>query len=421
MESRRPPSLRPTGAADGDVRSGTPGFVGARLREAREVRSLTLVALSEIVGVSAQSLSQYESGRSSPSPAVFERIAAAVNLPEHRFLLPERSSQAGTRFYRSMSSATKSARSRAERRFDWLRDIVGYLSEFVAFPTPNFPVLRLPADPLLLSNEEIEEAADAVRRDWGMRDDPIANMIRLLENQGAVIARDKLGAETLDGLSEFAVDEARPYIIVGTDKGSPVRWRFDAAHELGHLVLHANVRQEQLRRAETFKRIEEQAHRFAAAFLLPISSFGDDLFAPNLDAFRALKPKWKVSISAMIIRARDAGLLNEQAERSLWVNYSRRGWRRVEPHDETMDAEEPRLLRSAFDLILGAGGHTPDDVLSRLALPASDIEALCSLPDGYFGGFSRVFLRSTTQPDDEGNDSESPGQVIPLPVRRRTS
>jgi Zn-dependent peptidase ImmA (M78 family)/DNA-binding XRE family transcriptional regulator len=406
------------------VRIGTPGFVGARLREAREVRGLTLVALGEIVGVSPQSLSQYEAERSSPSPTVFEKIATAVNLPEPFFLLPERAAREHTVFWRSMSSATKTARVRAERRFEWLRDIVGYLSEFVSFPDTDFPDMRLPDDPLLLSDDEIEEAADAVRRYWGMRSDPIANMLLLLENHGAILARDRLGAETLDGLSEFVAEERRPYIIVGTDKGSPVRWRFDAAHELGHLILHANVSREQLMRPETFKRIEDQAHRFAAAFLLPLSSFGDDLVAANLDALRALKPKWKVSIAAMIIRAKHGGLLSEETERSLWVNYSRRGWRRIEPYDESMPYEEPRLLRSAFDLVLNESGQTSEDVLARLALRATDVEALCSLPSGYFAGFSPVaLLKPNNGKTDDGiiSETSTPGRVIPLPVRRRES
>lgn len=402
------------------MRAGTPGFVGARLREAREVRGLTAVMLAEIVGVRRQAISQYETGSSSPSPAVLRTISGAVNLPEQFFLMPERHYERGTVFYRSMSAATKGARSRAERRFGWLREIVGYLSDFVALPPANFPELGLPDDPLLLSDEEIEEAAEEVRRYWGMRDGPIANMVLLLENHGAVIARDTLGAETLDALSEFVPGEGRPYIILGTDKGSPVRWRFDAAHELAHVVLHSKVPPELLLRAEHFKQIEAQAHRFAAAFLLPLTPFGDDLFAVNLDTLRALKPKWKVSIAMMIIRARHGGLISEQAERSLWVNYSRRRWRRVEPYDESMEPEEPRLLRRSFELVLNEGAQTPEDVLTNLALPATDVETLCGLSDGYLGGFSRVSLLGARN-SEIVEDLPTPGEVIKLPARRRSS
>jgi Zn-dependent peptidase ImmA (M78 family)/DNA-binding XRE family transcriptional regulator len=383
---------------------------------------LTAVALAEIAGVSPQAVSQYEGGKSSPSPQVLEAVAAAVNLPTHFFIRPLREGQQGTIFYRSMSSATKSARARAERRFRWLRDIVGYLSEFVDLPSSNFPDLRLSNNPLLLSDDEIEEAAADVRRYWHMGSGPVGNVLLLLENQGAVIAKDQLGADTLDGLSEFAPEEKRPFIIIGTDKGSPARWRFDAAHELGHIVLHCKVDPPLLQRPEQFKQIERQAHRFAAAFLLPLASFGEDLFAPNLDTFRMLKPKWGVSIGMMIFRARHAGLISEDTERRLWIKYSRRGWRRNEPYDDVTEPEEPRLLRRSFEVLLNEGSQTPSDILANLALAAGDIESLSGLPRGYLKqDFARVaLLKQREDVTAEPDATATPAAVIRLPVKPRT-
>lgn len=403
------------------MKLGTPGFVGSRLREARDVRGLTAVGLADIIDVSPQAIYQYDAGKSSPSPERLAAIAKAVNLPEHFFILPERVGGRGTVFYRSMSAATKGARARAEVRFAWLRDLVQYLSEYVEFPESNFPDLPLPSNPLQLADEDIEQAAEDVRDYWRMGDGPVGNVIRLLENQGAVIARDNLGADTLDGLSEFVPDEGRPYVIVGTDKGSPARWRFDAAHELGHMVLHARLDPRLLSRPEHFKKIEEQAHRFAAAFLLPLAPFGDDLFAVNLDTLRALKPKWGVSIQMMIRRARHAGLISEDAERRLWVNCSRRGWRKAEPFDDSMDVEEPRLLRRAIELLLDGGAQTPQDLLASLALPASDVESLAGLPRGYLGqDFAPVTLLEPSEAVAHGaEEMATPAPVIRLPVRKR--
>jgi len=374
------------------VRVGTPGFSGQRLREAREARGLSAISLSDLTQVSAQAIYQYENGRRSPSPEALDRIAAATNLPLTFFTLPARIEDSGLIFYRSMSTATKGARNRARHRFNWLRDIASYLSEFVAFPDPNFPSLDLPDDFMLVSNDEIERIADEVRRHWRMGTGPIANMVLLLENQGAIIARDRLGAATLDGLSQFASEEGRPYIVLGIDKGSPARWRFDAAHELGHIILHSNVRRENFSRLEQFKKIEDQANRFAGALLLPLASFGDDLFGISLDAFRSLKPRWNVSVAMMIIRARDAGLMSEDAERKLWIGMSRRKWRLSEPYDDTTQIEEPRLLRRSFELILNEGGQTPADITGRIGLPSLDIEILSGLPQGYLGAYSPVAL-----------------------------
>lgn len=411
------------------MRVGTPGFAGARLREAREIRGLSAISLSELAEVTPQSVYAYEKDRTSPSPAVLAKLATALNLPESFFLLPARPDPAETVFYRSMSSATKGARKRSEHRFSWLRDIAAYLREFVEMPTGNFPDLGLPGDPLLLSDDEIEDAAEAVRTYWNLGEGPIANMMQLLENHGAVVARDRLGAETLDGLSAFVAEEERPYILIGTDKGTPARWRFDAAHELGHIVLHATVPPERLTRGDQFKRIEQQAHRFAAAFLLPLAPFGDDLFAVNMDSLRSLKPKWNVSIAMMIRRARNAKFITEDTERKLWINYSRRKWRKREPLDDTTKIEEPRLLRRAIELILNEGAQTPADLTARLSLPESDIETLCGLPLGYLSGHSRVALwpDRSQRPSPGATHVESiddltatPAQVINFPVRRRT-
>jgi hypothetical protein len=56
-------------------------------------------------------------------------------------------------------------------------------------------------------------------------------------------------------------------IILFADKGKKDRSRFDAAHELGHLVMHGPSTPE-----EQLKEVERQAHQFAAAFLTPETS-----------------------------------------------------------------------------------------------------------------------------------------------------
>ena len=116
-----------------------------------------------------------------------------------------------------------------------------------------------------------------------MANGPISNMVLLLENQGADCGtRPTRRGHPGRACHSSLLRTGGPYIVIGIDKGSPARWRFDAAHELGHVLLHAKVRRETLDRPEQHKKIEEQAHRFARAFLLPLASFGDDLFGVSL-------------------------------------------------------------------------------------------------------------------------------------------
>ena len=102
-----------------------------------------------------------------------------------------------------MSAATKGARNRAQHRLRWVRDIATTCPGSSRYQRPTSPGSTCHADPTMLSDDEIEQAAEDARRYWRMGDGPIANMILLLENQGAVVARDLLGADTLDGLSQF--------------------------------------------------------------------------------------------------------------------------------------------------------------------------------------------------------------------------
>ena len=363
------------------MKIGTPGFVGARLREAREARGLTAIALSEIVGVSRQAVSQYEMDTGSPRPEVLKNISRVLNVPEHRFVRPITRSESRTVFYRSMSAATKSARARSQARYAWLREIVEYLKEYVEFPPVNFPDFHLSNDPAMLSNDDIERLAVETRRFWKMGDAPISNMVWLLENNGTIVARDELAADTLDAFSEFVADEARPYIILGADKASALRSRFDPAHELGHLILHRNVDRSRLASTLDFKRIEQQAHRFAGAFLLPSKSFMQDLYSVTLDTLKTLSEKWKVSIGAMIKRAENLEMISEEKAQRLWIQRNRLGYNKREPLDDYLPIEEPRVMLKSMELSINVCGLKPNQVLFDLALAANDVQRLCNLPE----------------------------------------
>lgn len=198
----------------------------------------------------------------------------------------------------------------------------------------------------------IEDVADQTRKAWGLGNGPISDVTLLLENNGVIISKVTLGTIYMDGFSGWDVASNTPYIILGDDKGSAVRSRFDVAHELGHLILHRNLSPECIHNPVNNKLIESQAYSFAKAFLLPANIFAEDLYVVSLDSLRALKIKWLVSIGAMLYRAQDLELTSGKQAKSLWVNYTRRGWKLKEPLDDELVPEYPRLLRRAFELII---------------------------------------------------------------------
>jgi len=365
---------------------GTPGFCGDRLAQAREARGLTATALSEMIGLRTANISQYEHGKQSPSPDVMERIAGVLNQPISFFLRPVTPVSEDSIWWRAMSSATKSARGRAHARFTWLTEIVSYLDDYVDFPAVNLPAFQVPSDVQAITSGLIEEIASECRRYWKLEDGPIADAVLLLENNGIMVSRGQLLAENLDAFSHWRDDSERPYIFLGADKESAVRSRHDAAHELGHLILHRSVDRKVIRNAKLFRLVEDQAHRFASAFNLPARGFSDQLWSPTLDAFLALKPHWKVAISAMVMRCEQLGILSEEQAKRTWINLSRRGWRKEEPLDDRLVPERPRLLRRSVELLVNEGIKTPEQIVSDLAMNASDIESLACLDQGYLTG-----------------------------------
>lgn len=378
---------------------GSPGFNGNRLREAREARGLTGIALSEVLGVSRGLISQYEKGDASPSPDKLYALANALGVPVDFFLLPDR--QYGTEqvFYRSLAAATKASRSKAEARLYWLGDLIHYLEQYVTFPDPDMPDYS-PKRPDYLTpvaGSEIERAAEDTRRAWQLGDGPISNVTWLLENKGMIATRGVLETESIDAFSTWL--GGRPCIFLGADKDSAARSRLDAAHELGHAVLHRNVERSQFANGRGHSIIEREANRFASAFLMPASSFPMDLPAPTLQAMQNAKPRWVVSIGAMIHRLADLEAIPADEQKRLWLARVRRGWYREEPLDDTIPVEQPRALSNALSLVVDQGVKSKEEVLHELARRSDDIENLAGLPAGYFGDQpSPIRLRDRVSP-----------------------
>jgi Zn-dependent peptidase ImmA (M78 family)/DNA-binding XRE family transcriptional regulator len=362
------------------VKNGTPGFIGGRLRQAREARTLTITALAELLSVTKQAVSQYESGTQSPRPEVMNRIEQVLNLPHIFFLRPIRTPSVGAIFYRSRASATKTARERAENRHLWWKEIIDYLRQFADFPKVELPKFNLPDNPNDISREQIELLAQRAREFWSLGDGPISNCCWLLETKGVVVTRGQLGYETLDSFSEWDHVTETPFVFLGSEKTSAVRGRLNAAHELAHLILHSHM---SYISDGDHGILEQQANEFAGAFLLPARAFARDMHAPTLDAFYRLKPKWKVAIGAMIKRAENLGFLSERETKRLWIALARKGWRTREPYDDSLEIEEPRLSRNAIDLLLKAKVISKNEILDQGFASQDDIEALLSLPKGY--------------------------------------
>lgn len=360
------------------------GFAPERLRQAMQRNRKTATALATDIGVTDYTVSRYLSGHSVPRPDALNQIAIALGEPLGFFLrpLPPNVDAGSPSFMRSYAAATKRARLSAEALKERTREVAQYLELHVELPPANFPSFRFGDDPCALSENDIEQAAEDTRRFWGLGDGPIAHVIRLLEHHGAIVVRVDLGDDTLSAFSQWGDPEGRPYIVLGGGRNSAVRSRFDACHELGHMVLHRHLARELVALPEIHKLVEKQANHFAGAFLMPANSFTRSVFLTTLSALKQLKPVWGAAIAAMIVRLTQLDLISERQAKRLWEVYA--PWRRGEPLDDVTPLEMPATIRQSFDVLRNDCGISPAQVAADLPFALSDVAVIGGLPLGYF-------------------------------------
>lgn len=393
-------------------------FYGARLRDARVARMMTGSVLAERIGVSSASITKYEKSNGDPKPITVSRLAQVLSVEEAYFFRAPRQRSDAPFLYRSQSAATKRARESAEVRQGWHRELYDVATIGIRVPPPAIDDLGFGADPNAISYEDIEHCADAVRKSWGLGEGPIPNLVAMLEIKGCVVSRFAFGAEKLSAFSQSA---DRPMITLNADTTAAARARFDAAHELGHLILHRNVPAKVAATSQMHKLMESQAHRFGAAFLFPSSSFCDEVYSVAVDALVALKKRWNVSMQMMIHRALDLDLISHDKAEHAYRGISRLGYRRREPLDDEIPVEVPTVLAKAVKLSLERGLTTRAGLLFRLPVPAHEAAVLANLPIDYlasedWGQIVRLSPIAETQParpTDGATVLAFPGTTLP--------
>ena len=167
-----------------------------------------------------------------------------------------------------------------------------------------------------MNNNTPTDAALVLRAYWGIGERPIGNMINMLESHGARVFSLSEETRHLDAYSFWRND--RPYVFLNMRK-TPEHSRFDAAHELGHLVLHQHG-------GPSHRSAEDEANAFASTFLMPPA----DLKA-HLPVVRGLtdllegKKRWRVSVAALAYTLHKQGVISDWHYRGYCIELNKYG------------------------------------------------------------------------------------------------
>lgn len=331
-------------------------FSPSRLRVARKRRSLNKTQLASMIGVELRSVTGYERGEFEPSSETLSRIAQVLQFPAPFFSgadLHEPSNR--TASFRSMARMAAAHREAALASGAIAFLLNDWIEERFALPEP---------DVLDLREEDPETAAMVLRQHWMLGEKPIRNVVHLLEAKGVRVFSMAEDTAEVDAFSLWR--ENTPFVFLNTKK-SAERSRFDAAHELGHLVLH---RHDEPRGREA----EHEANRFASAFLMPRGSvLAHAPLLPTLDALVKLKSHWIVSVSALAYRLHALGVLSEWNYRGLCIEMGQRGYRNQEP--EGAQREMSLIIPKIFSA-LRAEGVGKADVAAQLHIVPDELDRL---------------------------------------------
>ena len=326
-----------------------------RLKLARLRRGLTMTKLAERVGVQPRSISGFEKGQFAPSEARLRQLARQLRFPVGFFFgsdldVPNPRSTS----FRALSRMTAGERNAALGAGALALALNDWLDKQFVLPAPNLPDLRA---------EEPEAGADVLRSEWGLGYRAIPNLIHLLELNGVRVYSLTQDTRNVDAFSFWR--NSVPFVFLDRGKTAE-RIRFDAAHELGHLVLHKHG-------GPVGQDAETQANAFAAAFLMPASSiFGTvQQGAVTLARLIQLKKNWGVSVAALAYRLHKLRALSDWQYRSMCIEIA--PIRRREP--DPMKHESSQVLGKMF-ATLRAEGVTKSLIAKELCISRTDLESL---------------------------------------------
>ena len=369
----------------------TSTIISSRITEAREARAKSMEDLASDIGVTRQSISKYERGIVRPSPEMLQAISYSLGFPTEFFYKSEAEINAGSSplFFRSKSNIAKKVKIACKYQIKWTDEIKKQLEKYVDFIERDLPTIDKDYEDL--SFEDIEEIALTIRKDWDIDDDPINDLIGLLENKGVIVTQFATNSFcTFKGIDAFSCwKDGTPYILYHSIPKSAVRTRFSILHELGHLIMHSSIAEDDSVKKEIVDLADMQADRFAAAFLLPATSFPKDIRSTSLISLEAVKKKWGCAMSTIIRRCETLELLTENQINYLKRQMTTKKYWYKEPLDDILTIAEPEMIRDAVYLLIDNRIITKTAFINASGLSIDDLKCICGLPDEFFDDFNQ--------------------------------
>lgn len=333
-------------------------FNADMLRLARDAREFTQAELAEKSGVTQAFISKLEHGlNTQPGEDALCRLSEALRFPNAFFFQNDRA--LGFPHFHFRKRARLGAKPLAR-----IGAVINIRRQHIAKLLRSYEVeVAKPIPQIDLDDGGItpEKAAERLRAYWMIPKGPIENLVGLIEDAGGIVVLANFGTNQLDGIS-FRVAGLPPLFFMNKDVPGD-RFRFSLAHELGHMVMHSVP--------DDDEKMEGEAHRFAASFLMPAQEIKPYLSVVRLSGLGRVKAYWKVSIKALIRRAFDIKIITPSQYKSLSIQYNST-FKQGEPVE--IEMERPFLLNKIITFHREKLGYSVAELGELLAFRPEDVE-----------------------------------------------
>lgn len=289
---------------------------GNKLSIARNMAGYSMQELADRVNLSKQSISKYEAGLINPDSTVLIKLAEALGVQLDFF-----TDEVGPNSIELKGIKHREKHRLSDSEFSVIKKLtVQYISRLIELEllaTDQKSFVNPVSDLSIESTKDAEKAAKTLRKKWGLGEQPIRNVVLLLEEKGIKVYCVKHNT-SFQGFSAWA--NKVPVIVLNSTVEEKTRIRFSAIHELGHLLLNISndISDDGL--------IEAICDAFAGEVLFPSSmvivEFGKERSMISQQELVNIKEKFGISIKAIMVRAREAGVVSSNIYKVWTDNYN---------------------------------------------------------------------------------------------------
>ena len=344
-----------------------------RLQTRRERLALTQENVSQVLGVTRELVSLWETEQRIPSLRQLEHLATLYGVSTDYLLgkvdLPEEHERQV--LFRGLPE-NEHVRFAVNKWLGFLDQWAEFLEEDLELelPGPSRPPKKLDQGQVITDSRRAPTLADQVRDFYNLGRDALPDLYAFLDEQDVLVYRAALGRidgdlESISG-AFYNHPKLGYCILVNTDTALG-RQAFTLAHEWAHALYHYS-RGGIICRREKKDPLERFADAFAANFLVSGKELRR-LAGDNLDHFDALKfaQYFGVSYAMMLVRLRQERLIAE-AQYAEWKGYSPRAMANfigLNPADFALpDTRIPQLDRYPISVLEKIEGAIQEELLS---------------------------------------------------------